>query len=169
MELLLVDGYNMIGAWPELQKLKEMDLAVARERLIEKMAEYQAYCGIKVLIVFDAYASVGGEKKSEQYLVDVIFTKEKETADERIEKMVGQLNDVRTRVYVATSDMTEQWEIFGRGALRKSAGELLSEVEDVEQRISLQIKAEADKRPLAFAPISENVWNVFDKWRRGDK
>lgn len=166
MDILLVDAYNMIGAWPELQQLKEVDFAAARERLIEKMAEYQAYSGMKVILVFDAYTSAGGGQKSQRYLVDVVFTKENETADERIEKMVGRLGDIRTQVYVATSDRTEQWEIFGRGALRKSARELLGEVAAIEEKISLELRA-ADKKPQAFTSIPEDVRDIFEKWRRG--
>ena len=55
MDILLVDGYNIIGAWPELQELKNKDLAAARDRLVEIMAEYQAYTGYRVIVVFDAY------------------------------------------------------------------------------------------------------------------
>ena len=32
MDILLVDGYNIIGAWPELKELKNKDLAAARDR-----------------------------------------------------------------------------------------------------------------------------------------
>lgn len=169
MNILLVDGYNMIGAWPELQQLKEIDFAGARELLIEKMAEYQAYSGCKVIVVFDAYSIIGGATKVKQYLVDVIFTKEKETADERIEKMAIELNDVRTQVYVATSDMTEQWEIFGQGALRKPARELHAEVKNIERRISRTIENETHKRHSGSIYIPEEVAKVFEKWRRGHR
>ena len=87
MDILLVDGYNIIGAWPELRALKEQDLAAARDRLVEIMAEYQAYYRYRVIIVFDAYYVQGIEKKYKNHKVEVIFTKENETADERIEKM----------------------------------------------------------------------------------
>lgn len=167
MDVLLVDGYNMIGDWPELKQLKTKDFAGARDRLVEKMAEYQGYSGMKVMIIFDAYASNGGATISQQYLVDVIFTNENETADERIEKMAGQLNDVRTQIYVATSDATEQWSIFGQGALRKSARELLSEVKNIEQKIALKIQMEAKEKPAGFAAIPEDVRKVFEQLRRG--
>ena len=87
MDILLVDGYNIIGAWPELQELKNKDLAAARDRLVEKMAEYQGYTGYRVIVVFDAYWVQGLEKKYKNYQIEVIFTKENETADERIEKL----------------------------------------------------------------------------------
>lgn len=63
MDILLVDGYNIIGAWPDLQKLKdENNLEDARKILINKMAEYQAYTGMKVIVVFDAHLVKGIEK-----------------------------------------------------------------------------------------------------------
>ena len=133
MDILLVDGYNIIGAWPELRVLKDHDLPAARDHLVERMAEYQAYSGYRVIVVFDAYFVQGTEKKYKNHKVEVIFTKENETADERIEKMAIALNNRRTQIHVATSDFTEQWAIFGQGALRKSARELLIEMSSIEK------------------------------------
>ncbi|MEW8987100.1 MAG: NYN domain-containing protein, partial [Bacillus sp. (in: firmicutes)] len=67
MDILLVDGYNIIGAWPELRELKNKDLAAARDRLVERMAEYQAYSGYRVIVVFDAHFVKGTEKKYKNY------------------------------------------------------------------------------------------------------
>jgi len=135
MDILLVDGYNIIGAWPELNSLKKKELSAARDRLVEIMAEYQAYTGYRVIIVFDAYFVSGTQKKYQNYKVEVMFTKESETADERIEKLAITLNNRKTQVHVATSDYTEQWAIFGQGALRKSARELLTETNLIEKKI----------------------------------
>lgn len=88
MVVLIVDGYNIIGAWPELEQLKEKDIGQARDRLIELLAEYQAFTGDRVIVVFDAYYVRGIESKEEKHKVEVIYTKEKETADECIEKLV---------------------------------------------------------------------------------
>lgn len=62
MDILLVDGYNIIGTWPELKSLKDHDLPAARDRLVERMAEYQAYWGYRVIVVFDAQYVQGTEK-----------------------------------------------------------------------------------------------------------
>lgn len=62
MDILIVDGYNIIGAWPELRELRDVDLALARDRLVERMAEYQAFTGCKVIIVFDAHLVQGTTK-----------------------------------------------------------------------------------------------------------
>jgi predicted RNA-binding protein with PIN domain len=169
MDILIVDGYNIIGAWPELQALRDKDLAAARDLLIEKMAELQAYSGFRVIVVFDAYIVQGTEKKFKNHKVEVIFTKENETADERIEKMAIQLNNRKTQIHVATSDYTEQWAIFGQGALRISARELLTEVNEIEKRIEKSVKKIQEKKPVSKIPMSNEVAEIFEKWRRGEK
>lgn len=169
MNILLVDGYNIIGAWPELRKLKTNDFAMARDLLIEKMAEYQAYTGHRVIVVFDAHHVQGNEKKVINYKVEVIFTKENETADERIEKLASSLRNIRTQIYVATSDFTEQWTIFSQGALRISARELLIEVNSIDKGISNEIKKTHEEKPASKIPLSDEIAEIFEKWRRGSR
>jgi uncharacterized protein len=169
MEILLVDGYNIIGAWPELQKLKFEDLSAARDKLIEKMAEYQAYTGLKVIVVFDAHLVKGIEKKYSNHRVEVIFTRENETADERIEKLAKELNNIQTQIHVATSDYTEQWAIFGQGALRKSARELLNEMKDIEKKIEKRVKNIQENKPITKIDLPDNIAEIFEKWRRGER
>ncbi|MEK3988164.1 MULTISPECIES: NYN domain-containing protein [Robertmurraya] len=167
MDILLVDGYNIIGAWPELRELKNKDLAAARDRLVERMAEYQAYSGYRVIVVFDAHFVKGTEKKYKNYKVEVIFTRNNETADERIEKLAISLNNRKTQIHVATSDFTEQWAIFGQGALRKSARELLIEMDSVEKKIEKKVKNIQENSPASKIPLSSEVAEIFEKWRRG--
>jgi len=166
MDILLVDGYNIIGAWPDLVEFKNKDLAAARDLLVEKMAEYQAFTGFRVIIVFDAYGVQGIEKKYTNYQVEVIFTKENETADERIERLAIDLSNRKTQIHVATSDYTEQWAIFGQGALRKSARELLIEMDLIEKGIEKKVKRIEEKRPLSKIPLSKELAEIFEKWRR---
>ncbi|WP_409296451.1 NYN domain-containing protein [Peribacillus sp. SCS-26] len=167
MDILLVDGYNIIGAWPELRALRNHDLQAARDRLIQKMAEYQAVSGFRVIVVFDAHYVQGMEKKYKDYKVEVIFTRENESADERIEKLAIELNNIRTQIHVATSDATEQWAIFGQGALRKSARELFNEMEHMDKEIEKDIAKTAKKKPAAKIQLSNEVAEIFEKWRRG--
>lgn len=169
MDVLLVDGYNIIGDWPELKELKKTDFGGARDLLIEKMAEYQAYTGYRVIVVFDAHLVPGIEKKTKNFKVEVVFTRENETADERIEKLAIKLNNIRTQVHVATSDYTEQWLIFGLGALRKSARELLVEVNNIEAEIKSSVKKVNQKKTLPKIPLSDDIVEIFEKWRRGKR
>ncbi|MBT2644490.1 NYN domain-containing protein [Bacillus sp. ISL-41] len=169
MDILLVDGYNIIGAWPELVSLKKRELSAARDRLVEIMAEYQAYTGYRVIIVFDAHFVSGTQKKYKNYNVEVIFTKENETADERIERLAIDLSNRKTQIHVATSDYTEQWAIFGQGALRKSARELLNETNLISKKIEKSVKVIQEKKPSAKIPLTKEVAEIFEKWRRGEQ
>jgi predicted RNA-binding protein with PIN domain len=166
--ILVVDGYNIIGAWPDLRILRDQDLAAARDRLIEMMAEFQGFSGHQVIIVFDAYFVQGTEKKYKNSKVDVIFTKENETADECIERLASKLIKINTRVYVATSDYTEQRTIFAQGAYRKSARELLQEMEFVEKEIEKKVMQTKDEQPGSKIPLTREVSEIFEKWRRGN-
>lgn len=169
MDILLVDGYNIIGAWTALRNLKSQDLAAARDLLIEQMAEYQAFSSFHIIVVFDAYYVQGTEKKYKDHKVEVVFTKKNETADERIEKLAIQLSNRKTQIHVATSDYTEQWAIFGQGALRISARELEIEMNLIKKGIDKSVKHIREERPISKIPISNEVAETFEKWRRGKK
>jgi len=168
-DILLVDGYNIIGAWAELRELKRLKLAEARDRLISQMAEYQAFKGWRVIVVFDAYLVPGIEHKQRNSTVEVIFTRENETADERIEKLVTELSGRRSQVHVATSDRTEQWLIFGQGALRISARELEIELQEIERIITEKVKRIQEDRPISKIQLTQEVAEIFEKWRRGNR
>src|SRR5690554_3688655 len=167
--VLLVDGYNIIGDWPEFKELLQDDLEGARDLLVEKMAEYQAYTGIEVTIIFDAHMVPGLGKKYQNYRLNILYTKEKETADERIEKLVHELKRVDTQIYVATSDFLEQRVIFASGAYRKSARELRNEMLTIEDNISKKVSDRKEKEIKAKLPISDEIAEIFEKWRRGQR
>ena len=169
MNILLVDGYNIIGDWMELQELKKDKLADARDRLIERMAEYRSYKDWRVIIVFDAHLVPGIEAKNIHHDVEVIFTRESETADERIEKLASSLKTRRDQIYVATSDSTEQSVIFAKGALRISARELEIEMEEIQKKITKRVKEIQEQRASSKIPLSEEVEEIFEKWRRGQE
>lgn len=166
-QLLIVDGYNIIGAWPDLRALKDQDrMDEARDLLISKMAEYQSYTGIKVMIVFDAYNVPGPGRQIEDYRVEVYFTKKKETADEKIEQIVSQHQNKNRQIYVATSDYTSQRVIFGQGALRKSARELLHDLESAGKEIKKEVEKTRDERFSRRIALDEEIAKIFEKWRR---
>jgi len=121
-----------------------------------------------VIVIFDAHQVKGIEKKQKNHRVEVIYTRENETADERIEKLAISLNNIKTQIHVATSDFTEQWAIFGQGALRKSARELLNEVEAIEKRIQKRVEKIKVNSPQSKILIADDVLKMFEKWRRGD-
>ena len=134
-DYLLVDGYNIIFAWQELKELADINIDSARDKLIEKLANYQGYKGCKLILVFDAYKVKGGkENVIKQGDMWIVYTKEAETADRYIAKASLELTG-KGMVRVATSDALIQMIIFGSGAVRTSARELEAEVKYVEGQI----------------------------------
>ncbi|MCI8646908.1 MAG: GTP-binding protein [Firmicutes bacterium] len=135
-EYLLVDGYNIIFAWDELKQLAKTSLDAAREALIEILSNYQGYRKCKIIAVFDAYKVKGGERHYEKCgNVDVVYTKEAETADMYIEKTTYEMNG-KYLVRVATSDNLEQMIIVGNGAFKLSAKEFKAEIEKTNAEIT---------------------------------
>jgi uncharacterized protein len=167
-DFLVVDGYNMIGAWPELAQLKDVNLEEARDRLIDMLADYQAYSGMKTYVVFDAYKVPGLGGKYRQSRIQIWYTKEKETADEVIERLVGELSGRRRRVIVATSDLAEQYVTFGQGALRKSARELYFDIRESGKEVRKHLNKMETKATNPFeSKLNGELRAMFEKWRRG--
>ncbi len=140
---VLVDGYNIIFAWDELKKAAEDSLDLAREMLINRMANYRGFTQCELILVFDAYKVKGNPGEVENvHGISVVYTKEAETADMYIEKVTHELGK-KHRVRVATSDNLEQLIILGAGAVRVSASEFEKEVCDTEEEIRKYL---ADRR-----------------------
>ncbi|MHB1419421.1 MAG: NYN domain-containing protein [Bacillota bacterium] len=164
-EFLVVDGYNIIYAWPSLNQLREKSFEHAREVLIKILGNYQALRGSQVIVVFDAHRVKGAvEKKEYTGKILVIFTREGETADMVIEKMVNQLPEKAT-ITVATSDWVEQRIVLGQGALRMSARELLEEVMNTDKAAREYFSTSLNNQPI-YTRVSENVRLILEKWRR---
>lgn len=137
---LLVDGYNIIFAWNELKELAKDNLDAARGRLMDILCDYQGFTGCHVILVFDAYKVKGNNGTTTRYHdLDVVYTKEAETADMYIEKVTKKIGGEH-RIRVATSDGLEQLIILGHGAMRISAGEFEQEVMEVKKQIREKIE-----------------------------
>lgn len=134
-EFLLVDGYNIIFAWEELNELAKTNLEAARGKLMDILCNYQGYRNINLILVFDAYKVPGNPGELIQYHnIHVVYTREAETADQYIEKLVHDIGK-KYEVTVATSDALEQLIIWGAGANRLSARGLKEEIQRIEQEI----------------------------------
>ena len=142
-EYLLVDGYNIIFAWDELNALSKESLDAARHKLMDILCNYQGFQKCVLILVFDAYRVPGSPGSIEQYhKIHVVYTKEAETADMFIERVTHEIGRNR-RVRVATSDGMEQIIILGHGALRVSARMFHEEVQNVEKQIRALVQGEA--------------------------
>jgi small GTP-binding protein len=148
-EYLIVDGYNIIFAWEDLNALAKQNIDAARDKLKDVLCNYQGYRKCRLIVVFDAYKVKGNPGKHEFYDgrsrmlgkeekpdqntgIEVVYTRQDETADAYIERLVHEVRD-KYRVTVATSDGLEQQTIMSLGALRMSARELRETMEKFQR------------------------------------
>lgn len=134
-QYLLVDGYNVIFAWKELDELAKHNLDAARSKLMDILCNYQGYHKKEVILVFDAYKVKGNPGEVQEYHnIHVVYTKEAQTADSYIEKATHELAK-KHDVTVVTSDGLEQLIIMGQGARRVSSREFELQIKEMEQEI----------------------------------
>lgn len=140
--VLLVDGYNVIAAWPALSQLMQQSLADARHSLLETLASYSAYKGYRSIVVFDAHGQPSAAVQAVLPSgVETYYTSYNETADTVIERYCAQWQWEEWRVRVATSDRLIQLMAMGYDADWISAQNLQSEVKAVQKEIRNLIQA----------------------------
>lgn len=166
---LLVDGYNIIFAWPELRELAEENMDGARIKLLESLCNYQGIKQCKVIVVFDAYRVEGhSEEILDYHNIHVVYTKEAQTADQYIEKFSHE-NQVRYDITVATSDGLQQVIIRGKGCSLLSARELKQEMDRSNQKI---LESYNEQQPIAHNYLSDtlsnDIKNQLDQLIRGE-
>lgn len=167
VEYLVVDGYNIINSWPELSRLKEESFEHARIKLIEILINYHGLTKVMIIVVFDAHQVKGGMERRESYQgVEVVYTREGETADMFIEKIVGTLSR-KTKVFVATSDWIEQSLILQRGAFRLTSRELLQEIKNTLSQTMNQLEAAKKEITRLNHHLPDNIREMLERWRRG--
>ena len=130
---IIVDGYNIIFAWEDLAQQANSDMDAARRQLIDLLSSYAGYTKYRIILVFDGYQQPGNPgEKSRVHNIQVVYTKEGQTADRYIEELAAEIGN-NYSVRVATSDNLVQLSSFRSGVLRMSARELLAEVEKVRE------------------------------------
>jgi len=134
-QYMVVDGYNVIFAWPDLAQMAENDLEAARRHLCDRISSYAAYKKCRTVVVFDGYKVKGnmGEKLDFSG-IQVVFTQENETGDAYIEALVSRLGP-SYNVRVVTSDALIQISSLRSGVLRMSARELQEEIETARKEM----------------------------------
>lgn len=164
--LLIVDGYNIIGAWKEVER-REWSLDESRDRLLHQLQDYGGYSGEEIVLVFDGYMSDRRLRTEEMHGgVMVVYTKHAETADSYIERLVAQTPKYRL-VRVATSDGLEQSQVLSTGAVRMTSRELLRELRQIRQQgISTQEFQKLTQRSALESRLSDDVRAVLERMRR---
>lgn len=165
---LLVDGYNIIFAWEELKQLANKNIDSARSKLADLLCNYQGFTKVNVLLVFDAYRVEGHKEETVIYQnINIIYTKEAQTADQYIEQYVHEKKN-KYDITVATSDQLEQVIILGQGANRLSAMDLYEEMTRKEKEIREDYleKQEIEKRYL-FDGLEKEMAEKIENIRLG--
>ena len=166
--LLLVDGYNVLGAW-DVPRKENLSIEEARERLVHLAADYAGYSGQEVVVVFDGhYTDRPVRSLSTVHGVEVVFTKHGESADNYIEAVCDAAPKWR-QIRVATSDALEQTVTLGRGAVRVSSREFLMELSHVRRGGREQLRPEKPQRNDLLSRLSAEQRALFDKLRKGEE
>ena len=167
-EYLLVDGYNIIFAWEELNELAKASIDAARNKLMDILSNYQGFIGCTLILVFDAYKVKGNQGEVQKYHnIYIVYTKEAETADQYIEKTTHEIGR-KYKVTVATSDALEQVIVMGQGAYRISARDFYEEVERTEKQIrEINERERGEKRNYLLDYAKEEDAREMEKVRLG--
>ena len=167
-EYLLVDGYNIIFAWEELNDLAKVNIDAARDKLADLLSNYQGFVKSTLILVFDAYRLEGhAEEILKYHNIYIVYTKEAETADQYIERTAHEMGR-KYQVTVATSDGTEQVIIRGQGCFLMSARELKEEVERVSNLIRQEyLGKEMSGKNYLFDYLDPEIAEQMEKTRLG--
>ncbi len=171
---LLVDGYNIIGAWPSLRHSRDRhSMETARHDLIEALSGYSAFQGFATEIVFDAqYNSIAGSREPVNDHIWVCYTAPNQTADTYIEKACAKfhtdIKNLKRRLIVATSDYAQRLTVTGYGAEWRSAAQLLSDIEFSDKKVKHKLrKARQPTRRLLSNTIDPTVQQRLAQMRLG--
>ena len=169
-EYLLVDGYNIIFSWEELNELAKVNVESARTKLMDILSNYQGYKKMNLILVFDAYRVEGGQGSVQKYHnIYVVYTKEAETADQYIEKTVHAIGR-KYNVTVATSDALEQVIILGQGGRRMSAHDLEEEITAMRREIREQYtEKRSEEKNYLFDHLNDEMSDLMEDVRLGKK
>jgi predicted RNA-binding protein with PIN domain len=138
---LVVDGYNVVHAWPELKKLMGHSLEDARDRLIDRMAVYAQVTGAEVTVVFDAHRTTSMATAEEwRNGVRVVFTRKGLSADHAIERIAYSVAGDGDPLTVATSDRFQRDLVRGMGGAVISSPELERRVIEAERELGRTVE-----------------------------
>ena len=171
MDRLIVDGYNMIFAWPELSALKDVKLEDARDLLIAMLADYAAMTQQRITVVFDSHRRADAEA-SEQVIsgVQVLYSGRKTSADHVIEKLLFETR-AGDEVTVATSDSLQRDLALGREVKTVSAATLKAQIDAVLARRDQRMgdsRAQSDIARRLEDRLDPKTRERLDRMRRGE-
>ena len=165
--LLIVDGYNIIGAWPEAER-QGWSIDESRDQLMRMLEDYAGYVDEEIVLVFDGYLSDRKVRSEEMHgPVQLVFTRHAETADSYIERLVALTPKYR-QVRVATSDGLEQSQVLSTGAIRMTSRELLRELRQMRaEGMNSHRQATGLSRQTLSGRLPGDTLEALEQLRRG--
>ena len=137
----MVDGYNVLHAWPALKSLMNESLEAARDKLVDRLAVYAHVTGSEVTVVFDAHRTTAMANAEEwNQGVRVIYTRKGHSADHAIERIAYSVQGDRDPLTVATSDRFQRDLVRGMGGAVISALELERRVIEAEKEMGRSVQ-----------------------------
>lgn len=164
--LLVVDGYNVIGAW-KLVTQKGWTIDQSREELLHRLSEYVAFHGYEAVLVFDGTKSGRLIRSTETVgTVQVVYTRQGETADQYIERFCDMQPKYR-EIQVVTNDSVEQTIVLGRGAARVPSRELLRDMAETHTAQRIRLERTPVKKSTLLSRLPEDQREILERMRRG--
>ncbi|WP_414042136.1 NYN domain-containing protein [Macrococcus animalis] len=165
----IIDGYNVIGQSSKLKQLAQESLEEARIQLLLEIANYNARIADEMIVVFDAYDVKTHEREEMFHGIRVVYSREKETADALIERLVHEMYEKHiTTIKVVTSDLSEQHTIFGSGALRIPSREFINDLHEEEINVAKDMSRMDSSKPRMRIAIDEETKKSLERLRRGE-
>jgi len=164
-EILVIDGYNIINAWPDYFDLEKISMEDARKKLLDILSDYQGYSGHKIIVVFDAHMVKDGKGSLDLHdNINVVFTKENQTADSLIERFVAGYGRRRT-IRVATADYLEQKTVLDKGGLRMTPDELKYDIGTMRRKRHSH-ERKPTQRDFLESRLTGEQKSIFESLRR---
>ena len=161
---IVIDGYNLIHAMPELARLVGSDLERARDGLVSKLAVFRSGRGVRVTVVFDGRGT-GAPQTRPPGGIEVVFSRAPQNADTKIKTMLALEKSPKSWT-VVTSDNSIVRFARDYGAKTIPSAEFAAKLGPTIPKLGPNRPAPQDT-PMTQAEVSE--WEEFFRKGRQDK
>ena len=137
---ILVDGYSLLHAWPELAPREPRHSAAARDELVHVLRLYGDAVGTPITIVFDGAGHRGQRQDLDSTAqVEVLFSKAGQTADQIIERVTHRMQPYG-EVLAVTNDHAERDTVLAMGGFASSCDSFIQTVQNTLQDLEREVK-----------------------------
>lgn len=130
---ILVDGYSLLHAWPELAAGRPRHSAAARDELVQVLTRYQDAIGTPITVFFDGAGGPPDAPRNESSArVEVLFSRAGQTADQMIERAAHRFQPYG-EVLAVSDDTAERETVIALGG---SASSCLNFIADIDRALA---------------------------------